>query len=229
MAISTMVKPYTFTPKSLFSISISNSHNPLPSPLISIQFSNISIPHFLSQSHSYRSLQPIVCARKNSNNRPLSSNRSILQLASTIALNLKIFPEPFNSLITQIAQSDFNQIHTILKPGKKTRSDKSVWFIFVLICAVAGFLSWRISEPDLFLKALLFSVAGVSLFRWLRLGKKAFKEWFLGFSFGIVLLMSTGFRLGKEDVKFWVHRIRTSSPIAQFATPRRNRNWKISK
>ncbi|OIW07125.1 hypothetical protein TanjilG_10098 [Lupinus angustifolius] len=225
-----MVKPYTFTPKSLFSISISNSHHPLPSPFISIPLSNISIPHFPSQSRSYRSHQPIVCARKNRNNRPWSSNRNILQLASTIALNLKIFPEPFNSLITQIAESDLNQIHLILNPGKKTKNkDKSVWFVFVLSCAVAGFLSWRISEPDLFLKALLFCVAGFSLFRGLRLGKKAFKEWFLGFLFGIVLLMSTGFRLGKEDVKFWVHRIRTCSPIAQFVTPKRNRNWRISK
>ncbi|KAF1861157.1 hypothetical protein Lal_00000576 [Lupinus albus] len=204
-----MVKPYTFTPQPHSSISISNSLHSPPSTLI-------SIPHFLSRSHSYRTHQPMICAKKNSNNRSWSSNRNILQLASTIALNLKIFPEPFNSLITQIAQSDFNQIHLILNPGRKTRNwNKSVWFFFAFICAVSGFLSWRVSEPELFLKALLFCVAGVSLFRWLRLGKKALKEWFLG--------------LGKEDVKFWVHRIRTCSPLAQFVTPKRNRNWRISK
>jgi hypothetical protein len=39
------------------------------------------------------------------------------------------------------------------------------------------------------------------------------------------------FRLGKEDVEFWVQKLRTCSPVAQIVMGNRNRNrkWRISK
>lgn len=220
--VVTMLKPYSFSTQFL----LSNSHHSLPFPF---RFTQID---FVSQSqwHPSRAHQPIVCARSTKNHWRGWSNRKMLQLASTIALNLKIFPEPFNSLIAEIATADWNQIppkSLILNPlagrAKKTRrKSKLVWFVFVLGCVVgAGFLSWKISELDLFLRSVLFCLAGISLFR-LCWGKKAVKEWFLGFSFGIVLMMSS--KLGREDLKFWVQRLRSCSPLAQITIVNRNRN-----
>ncbi|KAK7269310.1 hypothetical protein RIF29_22034 [Crotalaria pallida] len=235
MVISAMLKPYhhtftfTFTTQSHFS----NSHHP-PLPFPKLFF----LPHFLSLPHSLPSptthrCQTIVCAKK----RGWSSNRKILQLASTIALNLKIFPEPFNSLFTEFALSDFNQLRRlilVLNPGKKNKKkingwkNKSMWFVFASICSGAGFVSWRISEVDLFVRAVLFCVGGVSLFRFMCWGKKeGVKEWFLGFLFGAVLMMmmmmmsAKSFRLGKEDVKFWVQRLRKCSSLSQIVISKR--------
>jgi len=96
--------------------------------------------------------------------------------------------------------------------------------LFVLIC-VTGFWAFWVSELDLFLKSLFFCFCGVSSSSLLR--NKAIKDWFLGFFFGAVLIMS--FRLGKEDVKFWVDKFRTCSPVAQIALRNRNRKWRVSK
>jgi hypothetical protein len=69
----------------------------------------------------------------------------------------------------------------------------------------------------------MIGISSISLL----LTNKAIKNWFLGFFFGVVLMMS--FRLGKEDVEFWVQKLRTCSPVAQIVMGNRNRKWRISK
>ncbi|RDX82588.1 hypothetical protein CR513_36603, partial [Mucuna pruriens] len=164
-----------------------------------LSISDISLR--LSQSHP---TPTIVCAKRHGWSQP--SNRKMLQLASTIAFNLKILPEPLNSLAGQFARGDCDTLNHLVGGwrGKVTRNrnaskKNSVWFAFVFICVACGFWSWRIREFDLFLRALSFCLAAISLFR-LWLGKKAIREWLLGF--------------GKEDVNFWVQKL-VSSPLMQ--------------
>jgi len=206
------LKPYIFTTQSLPSI-------PIPIP--------ISKFNIISQSHRTPTHHQIVCARRRQ--WPLSSNRKLLQLASTLAFNLKILPEPFNSLVGEIARTNSNE-HRIVnrligglsrksnKSSKSKNENKFLLPLFLLIC-VAGFWAFRVSELDLFLKSLFFCFVGISSISLLR--NKAIKDWFLGFFFGVVLMMSFG--LGKEDVKFWVQKLRTCSPVTQIAIRNRNR------
>lgn len=218
------LKPYTCRTQCRPSI----SDPPLPFPT-----SKININSRLHNSISFRlSHQPIICARRQGWSQ--SSNRKMLQLASTVAFNLKILPEPFNSLVGEIARGDSNgdrpeyRILNRLVGGcrgkltmrRKRKGKKLVSLVFVLTC-VAGLWSWRVSEFDLFLRSLLFCLVGVSSIRLWR-GNKAIKDWFLGFFLGIIFMMSFG--LGKEDVKFWVQKLRTCSPVAQIAMRNRNRN-----
>ncbi|KAH1229678.1 hypothetical protein GmHk_10G029366 [Glycine max] len=215
------VKPYICTTHYPFSI----SDHPLSFP-ISI-LNPISLR--LSQSHP---TPTIPCAKRRGWSQP--SNRKILQLASTVAFNLKILPEPFNSLAGEIARGDSQTLSFLvgggrrgkIAPNRRVAKKKSAWFAFVLVCVAGGLWSWRIQEFDLFLRALSFCLAGISLLR-LWLGKKAVREWVLGFFFGVVLILSS--RLGKEDLKFWVHKL-ASSPVTQIVTTikrSRNRNTTI--
>lgn len=226
------LKPYTYTTHSIPSI----SNRTLPFPFSKINANsplrNPKSLHLL-YSHPTPTHQQIVCASRR-RGWPLSSNRKILQLASTIAFNLKILPEPLNSLVGEIARSNSNE-HRIInrliggwrgKSTKRRKRENFLWPVFLLICA-AGLWSWKVSELDMFLKASFFCLVGISLIRLLLWRNKAIKEWFLGFLFGVVLMMS--FILGKEDVKFWVQKLRTCSPVAQFAIRNRNRKWRISK
>jgi len=221
------LKPYISTTQSLPSI-------PIPISKFNIN-SHLRNPKFfpISQSHQTPTNLQIVCARRPQ--WPLSSNRKLLQLASTLAFNLKILPEPFNSLVGELARSNSNE-HRIVnrlisgwsrktnKSSKSRNGKKFLLPLFVLIC-VTGFWAFGVSELDLFLKSLFFCFVGVSSISLLR--NKAIKDWFLGFLFGAVLIMS--FRLGKEDVKFWVEKFRTCSPVAQIALRNRNRKWRVSK
>lgn len=214
------VKPYTCRTQCL--PSISDRHLPFPiSKLSTISRLHNPLSLCLSQSHPTPTHKLILCADRRGWSQ--SSNRKILQLASIVAFNLKILPEPFNSLIGEIARGDHQILSRLVGGGRgkltKRRSGKTfAWLFFVSVC-VAGLWSWRVSDLDLFLRSLLFCLVGVSSIR-LWLGNKAIKEWFLGFLCGIVLMMS--FRLSKEDVKFWVHKLRTCSPVAQITM--RNRN-----
>ncbi|CAL5208568.1 unnamed protein product [Lathyrus oleraceus] len=226
-----MVKlnPYISRTQSLPSISNLTFQFPVSKTTIESRLRNPkSFP--ILQSNPTPKLQQIVCARRRG--WPQSSNRKILQLASTLVFNLKILPEPLNSIVGEIARSNSNE-HRILnrlvsgwrgKSRKKRNRKKFVFPIFVLIC-VAGLWSFRVSKLDLFLKSLFFSIVGISSI--LLFKNKVIKEWFLGFSFGIVLMMS--FRLRKEDIKFWVQKLRTCSPVAQIALRNRNRKWRLSK
>ncbi|KAK7391983.1 hypothetical protein VNO78_20409 [Psophocarpus tetragonolobus] len=188
---------------------------------LSLPFTTHAIPISLRLSQSHPT--PItVCAKRH-------SILKILHLASTVAFNLKILPEPFNSLAGEFARGESDTLSLLVagRRGKVTSSrrvtkKKSLWFAFFLICVAGALWSWRIREFDLFLRALSFCLAAISLLR-LWLGKKAFREWLLGFFFGIVLILSS--RLGKEDVKFWVHRI----AVPQTVIRKRNRNWRIFK
>jgi hypothetical protein len=214
------LKPYISTTQSLPSI-------PIPIPISKFNFnSHLFNPKSFPVSHSQSTpthLQ-IVCARRPQ--WPLSSNRKLLQLASTLASNLKILPEPFNSLVGEIARSNSNEhrivnrfIGGLSRKSNRNRSKKKFLLpLFVLIC-VAGFWAFRVSELDLFLKSLFFCFVGISSISLLR--NKAIKDWFLGFFFVVVLM--TSFRLGKEDVKFWVEKFRTCSPVAQIAIRKKNR------
>ncbi|KAK7344227.1 hypothetical protein VNO77_13592 [Canavalia gladiata] len=219
------LKPYTCRTQCPFPI----PDHPLPFPISKINI-NSSLPSRLSQSHP---TPTILCARRRAWSQP--PNRKMLQLASTIAFNLKILPEPLNSIAGEIARGDWSgvcpQLETLSglvggwrgkiswKGRRRRRRKQLTWFVFVLIC-VAGLWSWRIRELDLFLRALSFCLAGISLVR-LWWGKKAIKESFLGFFFGIVLILSS--RLRKEDVKFWVQKLATCSPVAQIAMSNKNR------
>ena len=78
----------------------------------------------------------------------------------------------------------------------------------------------------MFVRALLFGLVGLSFIR-MRWGKKAIKEWVLGFLVGVFLMVSCG--LGKEDLKFWVERLRVCSPAKLIVSRKRNRNWRMSK
>ncbi|TKY52202.1 Increased DNA methylation 2 [Spatholobus suberectus] len=200
------VKPYICR----FSI----SDHPLPFPIhVNSRLLN---PISLRPSQSHPTPTTIVCAKRSGWSQ--LSNRKMLQLASTIAFNLKILPEPLNSLAGEIARGDCEALSRLVggRRGKiagnrRVRKKKSVWFAFVLICVVGGLWSWRIREFELFLRALSFCLAGISLVR-LWLGKKAVREGLLGFFFGIVLILSS--RLGKEDLQFWVQKL-TSAPVTQ--------------
>ncbi|KAG4908589.1 hypothetical protein JHK84_057133 [Glycine max] len=211
------VKPYICTTQYPFSI----SDHPLPFPISVIHiYSRFLNPISLRLSQSHPT-PTILCAKRRGDwFQP--SNRKILQLASTVAFNLKILPEPFNSLAGEIARGDCQTLSLLVggRRGKITANrrltkKKSAWFAFVLVCVAGGLWSWRIREFDLFLRALSFCLAGISLLR-LWLGKKAVREWLLGFFFGIVLILSS--RLGKEDVKFWVQKL-ASSPVTQIHQP----------
>ncbi|KAK2445355.1 hypothetical protein QL285_016297 [Trifolium repens] len=219
------LKPYISTTQSL--PSISNRTFPFPISKFNIDYHlHNPKPFLISQFHpTQKPQQIIVCAKKQQ-----WSNRKMIQLASRVAFNLKILPEPFNSFVGQIARtnSNENRILNRLIGGARVKSNKNkkkfLLPVFVLIC-VAGLWSWRISELDLFLSSLLcmIGISSISLL----LTNKAIKNWFLGFFFGVVLMMS--FRLGKEDVEFWVQKLRTCSPVAQIVMGNRNRKWRISK
>ncbi|AES61337.1 hypothetical protein MtrunA17_Chr1g0191701 [Medicago truncatula] len=226
------LKPCISTTQSLHSIP--NHTLPIPISKFNINFHLLKPKSVaISQSHQTLTNLQIVCARRPQ--WPLSSNRKLLQLVSTLAFNLKILPEPFNSLVREIAQTNSNE-HRIVnrlisgwsrktnKSSKRRNEQMFLLPLFVLIC-VAGFWAFRVSELDLFLKSLFFCFVGVSSISLLR--NKVIKDWFLGFFLGAVLMMS--FRLGKEDVKFWVEKFRTCSPVAQIALKNRNRKWKVSK
>ncbi|CAI8603404.1 unnamed protein product [Vicia faba] len=213
-----MVKlnPYISTTQSLPSISKTTIESRFLNPK--------SFP--ILQSHPTPKHKQFVCARRRSWSQ--SSNRKILQLASTLAFNLKILPEPLNSIVGEISRSGSNE-HRIMNRlvggwRAKSRRKRFLLPVFVLLCA-AGFWSFRVSELDMFMRSLFFCIVGISSI--LLLKNKAIKEWFLGFSFGVVLMMS--FRLGKEDMKFWVQKLRTCSPVAQIAMRNRNRKWRLSK
>jgi hypothetical protein len=219
------LKPYISTTQSL--PSISNRTFPFPISKFNIDYHlHNPKPFLISQFHpTPKPQQIIVCAKKQQ-----WSNRNMIQLASKVAFNLKILPEPFNSFLGQIARTNSNENRVLsrLIGGVRVKSNKNKFLfpVFVLIC-VAGLWSWRISELDLFLSSL-FCMIGISSIS-LLLTNKAIKNWFLGFFFGVVLMMS--FRLGKEDVEFWVQKLRTCSPVAQIVMGNRNRNrkWRISK
>ncbi|CAJ2628664.1 unnamed protein product [Trifolium pratense] len=222
------LKPYISATQSL--PSLSNPTLPFPNSKININYHLRSPKPFpISQSHSTpKPQQIIVCAK-----RQQWSNRKILQLASKVAFNLKILPEPFNSFLGQIARSNSNEnriLNSLIggvrvkSSSKKRNGNKFLFPVFVLIC-VAGLWSWRISELDLFVRSL-FGMVGISSIS-LLLRNKGIKNWFLGFFFGVVLMMS--FKLGKEDVEFWVEKLRTCSPVAQIVMGNRNRKWRISK
>ncbi|KHN20208.1 hypothetical protein glysoja_023771 [Glycine soja] len=202
------VKPYICTTQYPFSI----SDHPLPFPISVIHiYSRFLNPISLRLSQSHPT-PTILCAKRRGGwSQP--SNRKILQLASTVA--------------GEIARGDCQTLSLLVggRRGKITANrrltkKKSAWFAFVLVCVAGGLWSWRIREFDLFLRALSFCLAGISLLR-LWLGKKAVREWLLGFFFGIVLILSS--RLGKEDVKFWVQKL-ASSPVTQIVTTKINRN-----
>ncbi|CAK8572436.1 unnamed protein product [Lathyrus sativus] len=223
------LKPYISRTQSLPSISIRTFQFPISKTTFDSHLRNPkSFP--VLQSHPTPKPQQIVCAKRRGWSQ--SSNRKILQLASTLAFNLKILPEPLNSIVGEIARSNSNE-HRILnrlagglrgKSRKKSNGKKFLFPVFVLLC-VAGLWSFRVSELDLFLKSLFFCFVGISSISLFK--TKGIKKWFLGFSFGVVLTMS--FRLGKEDIKFWVQKLRTCSPVAQIATRNGNRKWRLSK
>jgi len=212
--------------------SFSISNHPLPSSISSIQInSHILNPISLRLSQSYPCLT-IACATRRDWSQP--SNRTILQLASTVAFNLKILPEPFNSIAGEIARSDSNTLSRLIGgrrrrvAGKwRVRKKVSVWFALVLTCIVSGLWSWKIGEFDLFMKIFSFCLAAVSLIRYF-LRKKGVKEWFLGFLFGIVLILSS--KLSKEDMKFWIQKF-SCSPVSVIVTRKRSRvrKWRIFK
>lgn len=225
-----MVKlnPYVSRIQSLASISNHTFQFPISKTTFESRHNPKSFP--ILHSHPTPQHQQIVCAGRRGWSQ--SSSRKILQLASTLAFNLKILPEPLNSIVGEIARSNSNE-HRVLNSliggwigkSRKKRNVKKVLFpVFVLICVV-GFWAFRVSELDMFLRALFFCMVGVSSIALFK--NKAIKEWFLGFSFGVVLMMS--FRLGKEDIQFWVQKLRTCSPVAQIATRNRNRKWRLSK
>ncbi|MED6207500.1 hypothetical protein PIB30_036369 [Stylosanthes scabra] len=177
----------------------------------------------------------IFCAstnRRRSFFKSQPSNLKILQLASIAAINLKILPEPFNSLAAEIARGRIalpnlpepSILARIVAPPKRTSNKKrkkklALLALFVLVCCAAGFWSFRVSDPNVFVRAFLLALAGVSVIR-ISLGEKAIKEWVLGFVVGVVFMVSCGF--GKEDLKFWVERIRVCSPAKLIVTRKRN-------
>jgi hypothetical protein len=133
------LKPYISTTQSL--PSISNRTFPFP-------FSKFNIDYHLHNPKPFRICQfhqtpkpqqIIVCAKKQQ-----WSNRKMIQLASRVAFNLKILPEPFNSFLGQIARtnSNENRILNRLIGGARVKSNKKKFLfpVFVLIC-VAGFWS----------------------------------------------------------------------------------------
>lgn len=223
-----IVKPYICRTQGSFSI----SDHPHPFSISSIRFnSHILNPISFRFSQFHPSLT-IACVKRRDWSQ--ASNRTILQLASAVAFNLKILPEPFNSIAGEIARSDINTLSRLVGGGRRrmtgkwrARKKESVWFALFFICIVGSLWSWKIGEFDLFLRVLSFCLAGISLIQ-LCLGKKAVKEWFLGFLFGMVLILSS--KLRKEDMKFWIHKL-SSLPVSVIATRKRSRNryWGIFK
>lgn len=193
---------------------------------ITIRLSNP--PCFLS---SIRRHQSITCIKKRKiqgGSQP--SRKSMFKLASMAALSLQILPQPLNLLIAEFAERDGNEFLmeflNVLGRGlrkKRQTSRKVSWLSCILLTSICGMglVCWRISEFDLFLKVSCFCLAGLSMIQLWR--KKAFKEWLLGFLLGIVLLSS---RMGKEDVKFWVQRLRIPSSFAQIVIENRFRSNK---
>ncbi|KAL2325491.1 hypothetical protein Fmac_024549 [Flemingia macrophylla] len=180
-------------------------------PYASISIPNRPLPFPISQQH------PTVCAKRQGWSQP--SNGKLLQLASTVAFNLKILPEPLNSLAGEIARGGCRPLADITG-YRRPRTKKPVWLALALVC-VAGLWSWRVREFEVFVRASSFCLAGISFLRLWWLGKKAVKEWLFGFFFGILLAFS--FRFGKEDANFWVQRLLTSSPVKQILISGRNR------
>lgn len=173
--------------------------------------------------------QPITCARKTGGRGGSQPSRKLmLKLASMVALNLNILPQPLNSLIGEFAQRDGNgilfELQKVLRGGvltgwrrKKQSSGKLSWFVLVLICGM-GLMRWKISELDMFLRVSCFFLIGLSMIQLWR--RKAFKEWLLGFLFGIVLLRC---KIGKEEMRYLVERLKIRS-VAQIVTKHRNRS-----
>ncbi|BAT95037.1 uncharacterized protein HKW66_Vig0235000 [Vigna angularis] len=223
-----IVKPYICRTQCSFSI----SDHPLPFLIPSIRFnSHILNPISLRFSQS-RPSPTIACVKRHDWSQP--SNRTILQLASAVAFNLKILPEPFNSIAGEISRNDTNTLSRLIGGGRKrttgkwrARKKESAWFALFFICIVGSLWSWKIGEIDLFLRVLSFCLAGISLIQ-LCLRKKAVKEWFLGFIFGIVLIFSS--KLRNEDMKFWIHKL-SSFPGSVIVIRKRSRNryWRIFK
>ncbi|XP_028787317.1 uncharacterized protein LOC114743281 [Neltuma alba] len=176
-------------------------------------------PCFLSL---IRVQQPVICARKTGRRGGShSSKKLMLELASMVALNLNILPQPLNSLIGEFAQRDgkgiLSELQRVLRGGvlngwrrKKQSSGKQSWFILLLVCG--SLMCWKIMELDMFLMVSCFSLVGLSIIQLWR--RKAFKEWILGSLFGIVLLSC---KIGKGEMKFVVERLKIRSSAAQIA------------
>ncbi|MED6213058.1 hypothetical protein PIB30_089594 [Stylosanthes scabra] len=177
----------------------------------------------------------IFCAstnRRRSFFKSQPSNLKILQLASIVAINLKILPEPFNSLAAEIARGRIalpnlpepSILARIVQPPKRTSNKKrkkklALLALFALVCCAAGFWSFRVSDPDVFVRVFLLALAGVSVIR-ISLGEKAIKEWVLGFVVGVFFMVSCGF--GKKELEFWVERVRVCSPSKLIVTRKRS-------
>ncbi|WJX35004.1 hypothetical protein P8452_23054 [Trifolium repens] len=129
------LKPYISTTQSL--PSISNRTFPFPISKFNIDYHlHNPKPFPISQFHpTQKPQQIIVCAKKQQ-----WSNRKMIQLASRVAFNLKILPEPFNSFLGQIARtnSNENRILNRLIGGARVKSNKNkkkfLLPVFVLIC-----------------------------------------------------------------------------------------------
>ncbi|XP_054781776.1 uncharacterized protein LOC129288972 isoform X1 [Prosopis cineraria] len=219
----------------LSSMSIFNSHcNHLivshTSTKTNCRRNSISVANYPCFLSLIRIQQPVTCARKTGRQGSSQPSRKLmLELASMVALNLNILPQPLNSLIGEFAQSDGNgiflELQKVLRGGalngwrrKKQSSRKLSGFVCVLICGM-GLMCWKILGLDMFLKVSCFFFVGLSMIQlWQR---KAFKEWILGFLFGIVLLSCY---MGKEEMKFWVARLKIPSSAAQIVTKHRNRS-----
>ncbi|KAI4301813.1 hypothetical protein L6164_035057 [Bauhinia variegata] len=230
-----MLKAYCFrsqsflSDNSILSSPVTDMKNPFRSS--NLAPNSVSFGSLLPLSHqTQKTRQTIICVRKNKRGGwPQRSTKLVLQLASMIALNLKILPQPLESLIGEFAPRDGNGVYLEYLNGlggrafdgwsrKRKKGRNFLPVVVILICGL-GVISWRISELDLFLRVLSFCLLGISLIRLLE--KKRIKDWILGFLLGIVLM---SFRLGKEDVKFWVERLRTCSPAAQIVLGNRNRS-----
>lgn len=178
-----------------------------------------------------RRQQSITCAGKSKKRGGSEPSRQLmLELASMAALSLKILPQPLNLLIGEFAQRDGNgvllELLNVLRGRgfdgwrrKRRTNRKLLWIVSVLLTCGLGLLSWKFSKLDLFLRASCFCLVGLSMIQLWR--KKAFTEWVLGFLLGIVLLSS---RMGKDDVKFWVEKLRIRSPVAQIVIGNKNRS-----
>ena len=229
-----MLKPCNLASPSLLldhSILSKNMTNSLRSSILAPR--SVHFRSMFPVSRQTETKHSIVCARKSNRRGGISqgSKKLMLDLVSMIAVNLKILPQPLNLLIGEFARRDGNAVCLEYLNGfgglafeswrrKRKRTRKWSWFVFVSVCSL-GLLYWKISELDLFLRLLSFCLVGIS-FVWLR-RNKAFKEWILGLFLGIALASS---RLGKEDLKFWVERLRNCYPAAQIVTGNRNRRRK---
>ncbi|XP_054781777.1 uncharacterized protein LOC129288972 isoform X2 [Prosopis cineraria] len=138
----------------LSSMSIFNSHcNHLivshTSTKTNCRRNSISVANYPCFLSLIRIQQPVTCARKTGRQGSSQPSRKLmLELASMVALNLNILPQPLNSLIGEFAQSDGNgiflELQKVLRGGalngwrrKKQSSRKLSGFVCVLICVVA--------------------------------------------------------------------------------------------